>query len=467
MTPASSTSVSYRSIWNLTWPQMLMMVANFLIGFTDVWAAGRISPQVQASMGLVNQMLFFFLVVAFAVAGGCVAAISQSLGAGLQARARRYVVLVVALSVVMGLAILAGGQLCKTALMRLLLVPEELRPVCADFLDVFLPLLPVYYLLVVTNAVFRAEKRVFVPLAAMSLATVCNALGDLALGLGWWGVPAWGHMGLAWATFGSVSAATLLNLAVLWRGGSLARRGIPPWRWIRRAAPYLFKVAWPSGLHQVVWQSAYLALFAVVGSLPSGGVAALGGLAAGQRLESGLFLPGFAFSLTAQVLVAEALGRGSPPEAKRAGLRILAVGVVSLSLVAALCWPAVDALARFSSQDPEIQLQAASYLRYNLLAIPFTLTSLIMSGALGGAGATVYSLLVFGLSSWGVRLPLAYVLGHLVLGRAEGVWLAMLLSQGCQASLAVYMYLCRDWSRFAMRRPDARPRGLHAASRSV
>src|SRR6056297_1891851 len=82
------------SIWRLAWPQTLMMVFHFLIGFVDVFVAGRIGDDVQASLGMITQTLLFFLIIAIALANGSVSAISQSLGAGKTLRAVRYVTLV-------------------------------------------------------------------------------------------------------------------------------------------------------------------------------------------------------------------------------------------------------------------------------------------------------------------------------------------------------------------------------------
>ena len=83
-------SAPYATIWGLTWPQVLMMLFHFLIGFVDVWVAGRISREAQACMGVMSQAMFFFMVVAVALANGSVAAISQSSGAGLTLRIKRF-----------------------------------------------------------------------------------------------------------------------------------------------------------------------------------------------------------------------------------------------------------------------------------------------------------------------------------------------------------------------------------------
>lgn len=439
-----------RDIWRLAWPQTLMMLFHFLIGFVDVTCAGRIGAGVQAAMGMVGSLLFFFLVVATAVANGSVAAISQSMGAGRHARVRRYVGLVLLFAAVTGVCVLLLGLPIKGLVLGLLRVPRPVAPVMDAYYDVFLLLLPIYYVFIVTNALFRAQKRVLEPLYAMILTTAVNTFGDLAFGLGWWGFPNFGYKGLAWATFLSVTAGMALNLWLLRRAGLLSLDVFPPWRWARAALPYVLKVAWPGGLMQLVWHSAYLALFAIVAALPMGAVPALAGMTAGLRVESLLFLPGFAFNMTASILVGQRLGEGRPDKARADGFRVLGLGVGVISLLAVALWLFVRPIAAFVAPESAVQTQTIDYLAYNLLAIPFTLTTMTLSGALTGAGATLYNLLAFGGTAWLVRLPLAWWLGHVVMQRAEGIWLAMLISQALQAMIVLYIFARRDWARFAM-----------------
>lgn len=437
-------------IWGLAWPQMLMMLFHFCIGFVDVLVAGRIGSEVQAAMGMVNSLLFFFLVVAVAVANGAVAAVSQSMGAGLMRRVQRYVGLVLLTGLASGALILLVCLPFKGPVLDILQVPPAVRPVMETYYDIFVLLLPVYYIFILVNALFRAQKKVMQPLYAMILVTAVNTAGDFGLGLGMWGLPELGYRGLAYATFGAITAGAVLNLWMLRRDGLLSLDSFPPWRWARRALPYIAKVAWPGGLMQVVWHGAYLVLFAIVAALPVGSVAALAGMSAGLRVESILFLPGFAFNMTASILVGQYLGQGRPDLAKSYVLRLLGLAVAVISLLAVGLWAVVEPVAALVAPDAAVQTQTIDYLAYNLLAIPFTLVTMTLAGALTGAGATLYNLLVFGVVSWGVRLPLAWLLGHVLMERAEGVWLAMLLSQALQALIVLYIFTCKDWSRFAL-----------------
>ncbi|MDP2847330.1 MAG: MATE family efflux transporter [Humidesulfovibrio sp.] len=450
MQPTDLAQNPVRLIWNLSWPQVLMMVFNFLIGFVDVWVAGQIDHRVQASLGIITQSLFLFLIIATAVSGGAVAAISQSIGAGKMLRAERYTGLCLSIAAASGLVFLALGLPLRDLFVRALHVPQDIAPLTGYILEVFLYTLPPYYMMIMQNAVFRARRQVMVPLYTMILVTLVNTVGDLGLGLGLWGLPKLGVQGIVWSTFSAITLGAVFGLVVLRLNGTLRRRIFAPFCWIRKAFPYLFKVAWPAGLMQIVWHSGYLVLFAITASLPENSVVALAGMAAGARVESLLFLPAFALNLTASILVGHLLGAGQPEEARRMGLRILGIGLVGIGIMAALLWPFLADVAGFIAPKAEVQAEAENYLVYNVLAIPFTLTTMILAGALAGAGATLYNLLGMGLGTWLVRLPLAYILGHLVLGTATGVWISMLASQAFQAAILLYIFMKKDWQRFAM-----------------
>ena len=440
----------YRTIWNLAWPQILMMLFHFFIGLADVWVAGLINREVQASLGIISQSLFFLLVVAMAIANGAVAAISQSIGAGLHKRVKRYVGLCLILAAILGGIFLMLGLPLTSLLLNALQIPEEMRPVTEYFLTVYLLVLPPYYMMIITNAIFRARKEVMYPLYSIMAVTILNGVLDIGLGLGWWGFPNIGFKGLAWATFGSVSLGASVNLYMLYRKGLLKPESFPPLRWIKRAVPYLAKVAWPAGLLQIVWHSGYLVLYAITASLPWGKIDALAGMAIGLRIEALLFLPAFAFNMTASILIGHYLGAQQPGEAKKFGFRILGLGLVSISLFSIIIWQFLPSWVNLLTPDSAVAAQAMSYLKWNMLAIPFTLTSMILAGALNGAGATIYNMFIMGGASWLIRLPLAYYLGHFVMNSAEGIWIAMFCSQIVQSSVLLYVFTFKNWQKFAL-----------------
>ena len=280
----------------------------------------------------------------------------------------------------------------------------------------------------------------------------------MAFGLGWWGFPRYGAAGLAYSTLVSVTIGAALMLLLLVRHRLFARESFPAWRWIRKGAPYLLKVAGPAFGTSFLWQTGYMVLYVITASLPFGKVNALAGLTTGLRVESILFLPAVAFSMTASVLVGHALGEGNPREAKRTLLATLGIACAGMSLVGAAIWPWRMELAGLIAPDPAVQIETANYLSYNILAVPFTVASVVLAGGLNGAGATVYPLVSFSAAVWLVRLPIAWLFGHVLWQDAAGVYLSTLVSQVVMSLSLLWVTLRCRWTRFALtaRHPSSR-----------
>lgn len=438
------------TIWHLTWPQGIMLLCQFVIGITDVWAGGRIGAEVQASIGLITQCHMMFMALAMAAVNGAVASISQSLGAGQEVRARRYVGLVVLGCIGIGAIIAAAASFWRVPILRIIQTPESILPTAVMFLTATIWGLPGQYALTIGAAVFRAAKQVLIPLYVTITACLLNVFGDLAFGLGWWGFPRYGAAGLAYSTLVSVTIGAALMLLLLVRHRLFARESFPAWRWIRKGAPYLLKVAGPAFGTSFLWQTGYMVLYVITASLPFGKVNALAGLTTGLRVESILFLPAVAFSMTASVLVGHALGEGNPREAKRTLLATLGIACAGMSLVGAAIWPWRMELAGLIAPDPAVQIETANYLSYNILAVPFTVASVVLAGGLNGAGATVYPMVSFSFAVWAVRLPIAWLFGHIIWQDASGVFLSTFVSQVVMSLSLLWVTLRCNWTRFAL-----------------
>lgn len=436
----------------MTWPQVLMMLCQFMVGFTDVWVAGRIASPVQAALGVVTQVFFFLLVIGMAISVSSVAAISQSLGACRFLRAQRYLGLVFNLGVICCALTLLAGFTLSGQIMYLMQVPEEILPITEELWGIFMFTIPGQYGLVFSSAAFRASKNVMIPLYTSALVFLLNVFLDFGLGLGYFGLPELGAQGLALGTFISTTAGAVFNIYCLTRLGLLAKKSFAPLRWQKKAAPYLAKVALPAGANQFSWQLGYMVLFAITAGIPWDSVNTLAGFNAGLRVESILFLPAFAFSSTGAVLVGHYLGAGRPQEAKKAGLQVLAAGVGIMTFMAVCMWPFVDELAAFMAPDPAVQVHAARYIRFNLFSTPFGIGSMILGGILSGAGATIYTFVVYSAATWLVRLPLAWYMGYKVWESSSGIFFAMPVSQFCQFTIIMIIFLRGNWTRFAMRK---------------
>ena len=441
---------SYRSLIALTWPQFMMMLFQMGIGFVDVYVAGRIGAQVQAAMGMVLQSLFVFLVIGTTTSNGLLATVGQSVGAGKRDRALRYAGLGIGLGLSLCFVLIFCVYFFRLPLLNAMMVPESIQPIGLYFLNVILVSLPAHYLLIITSAIFRAHRKVWVPLCSIMIACGVNTIGDFGLGLGYFGLPKMGYAGIAWSTFFSVSAAALFNIIILIKFKLIGRKSFVRWRWIKAGSPYLIKISIPTFMMQIFWNMGYVILYMVTATLPYDSINAVAGLTAGLNIESVLFLPGAAFSMTASIVVGNLLGAGKREEAKKAGMRVLKIGCISMSSVAVLVWFLAPHITSTVASDADVARHALTYLRFNICSTPFTMFSLILNGVMVGAGATKYNFFVNTASTWLVRLPLAYLLGHILWQNSSGVYFSMLISQMFLSSTLFYIFKCRNWTRFSM-----------------
>lgn len=436
---------------------MLMMLFLCLIGLSDVWAAGRLGREVQAGMGMVNQALLFFLVPAIALANSMATAVSQSFGAGRHRRVERFVGLGLKTEAVMALICMGAGLLVLDRLTILMGMDDAIRPSGAYILKICLYALPSYHLLIAGNAVFRSRRQTALPLLVMMTVALLNLGGNLTLGLGLWNFTSFGYKGLAWSTFFSVTCGAFLVLSLLKKNGLLHKIDPLLGKWSRVAWPYLFRVAWPSALNQLLWYAAFLILFATAAALPQGSMQALAGMSAGMRVESMLYLPAFALGLTSSVIVGNSLNKLDVQQARNLGYRMMFLGLGIVSLPAVLVWFAAEPLAGFMASDPDTAGEAATFLKFSICAMPFLVVYMILGGAMAGAGATIYQFLVMGCTAWLIRIPLAWFLGHVHMQEATGIWWAMFISLVFQALFMAYLFQTRDWPSFALggRRKEA------------
>ena len=258
------------------------------------------------------------------------------------------------------------------------------------------------------------------------------------------------YMGLAYSNLIAQGIAALLGAFALIAKGHISASFLP-FAWLRLAMPKLLKTALHSGATSIVWQAGYITLYAIVGFLPLHSNEALGGLASGHRVESFIFMVGVAFHMSASVVVGNCLGAKRAAEAKRIAAILVFSGAAVMSVVAGILWWFMSDLAAFMSDDGLVQFYIVEYLKYNFLSTPFSIISTIFAGVMIGASAAHFNLLIFGLSFWVIRIPLAYALGHFVWGDATGVFVAMLISQIIQTALMLYVFYRVDWTKYALK----------------
>ncbi|MBN1626556.1 MAG: MATE family efflux transporter, partial [Deltaproteobacteria bacterium] len=163
---------------------LFIMLFNFMVGFTDIYVAGLINPQVQAAIGFVNQLYFLLIIVANAISIGTVALISRNIGAGdfvsAQANAKQSLIF----GLIVAVALTVAGLAFSHDIIAAAGFPPEIKVIGETFLRIFAFALGPNYILIISNAIFRASGEVKKPLLTMFVFSAINVVGDFALVFG-------------------------------------------------------------------------------------------------------------------------------------------------------------------------------------------------------------------------------------------------------------------------------------------
>ncbi len=446
-----NTKELFRIIWKFSWPVLGTMLLNFIVGYTDVYVAGLLGPNIQAVVGFVSQLYFVLIVLGNALAVGTVALVSRAVGRddwdGAYHITRQTLVLACALGLALSAISFAGAG----EIVRRFHLPEAIRPAALVYLRTFSFAILANYIIILMNAVFRAVGRPVVSFKIMSGVTVLNVLANFSLVFGWGPLPALGYRGIAFATVISMAFGAGCTVFMLFRS---------PWRKIREGSwrpcggviLMLLKISWPAAILQIGWNAGSLALYEILGRLGTETVVAMAAYANGLRMEAITYLPTFALNQAAAVLVGQSLGSGSIDRAKRFGWQIAGSGTLVLSLFGAFLFWISPQLAGILTSDPGVHAETTRYLRINLACIPFMVSSVVLGGAMQGAGDTLGVMRIIIAAIWLIRIPLAIVLCfHFDMG-VLGVWTAMAFSAVLQGLLMVARFRGGAWHRRAERR---------------
>ncbi len=423
---------------------LLIMVFNFLVGFTDVYVAGFIGPEVQAAVGFVSQLYFSIVIIANAISIGTLALVSRAVGAREYAKALAISRQSLVFSLAVAFLLTSLCMIFNRAIIAFAGFPASITTIAETFLKVFALSLGPNYIVIISNALFRASGEVKKPLITMFLVSIFNIAGDFVLVLGIPPFPKLGYTGIAISTAASMAAGMVVSLAFFTIGWWQALFS-GPWKVSFSAVRKIVRLGWPAGLLQIAWNAGTLVLYNILGRLGAESVTAMAAITNGLRVEAIIYLPAFALNMTASVLMGQNLGAGNVDRAEAAGWKVARAGVILMSAMALVIFIWAERLSGLLTNSPAVVEETARYLRFNMVSEPFMALSAVLGGGLQGAGDTRGTMWVIIIAMWVIRLPLAYVMASVLDYGATGVWIAMITSMAVQGILMTLRFHRGTW----------------------
>ena len=422
-----TTGSTWENIWQMSWPMLLVMFFNFLVGLADIYVAGFLGPEIQAIVGFVSQFYFSIIIVANAISIGTVALFSRAVGADRSEDALSTARQSLLFGTMCALLLTVAGLVFRQQIIALAGFGGATREFAEQFFTIFVFALAPNYIVILSNAIFRAGGEVRLTLVAMSAISAINLVLNFLLVFGLSSFPGFGYRGIALATTSAMYAGMVISIGLFsqsrWKNIFSGK-----WHVSRGLVSKIFRLSWPAALVQISWNISYILIYNILSRLQEGSITAMAALTNGLRIEAIIYLPVFALNMAASVLTGQNLGAEAFGRAEKIGWKISLSGVAFVSVLALPIFLWAADISSPVTKDHQVLDETVRYLRITMLSEPFMALSVILAGCLQGAGDTKGVMFVMVAALFLVRLPLAYILAFVAGYGAFGVWIAMVSS---------------------------------------
>lgn len=449
----------WRKILKITWPAFIELVMSTLFGMVDMMMVGQI-PNKQMSeaglnaIGFTNQPFFLLFAIFAAVNVGTTTLVAWNIGAKQQEKAKSVVKQILVINIVLGtLLSVLGIILARYIVVFMSGNPGNINP-AAQKLRVELGIQ--YFQIVAAGLMFQAVTagvtaslrgagETKIPMLYNLGANLLNVLGNYMLIFGKFGAPEMGVAGAALSTTLSRLIACAFSLYVIFSKKSLSSMSIPlrgNWKPDFGIIRRVFNIGFPAALEQFILQSGLMLFARTVAKL---GEAEFAAHQIGLNINGLTFSPSMAFGVAATTLVGQSLGANDEEKAERYGNLIhhMAIGVACFVGLMFLIFS--HPMARLYTNNENVAGMAGTVLKIVALAQLGMPTQLTLSGALRGAGDTMYPLYASAFGIWGFRVVMAHFFVHVFGWGLIGAWIALVLDQYTRAAIVYARYKSGRW----------------------
>ena len=440
--------VRHTVLW-LALPVLLEQLLSFFVGFYDTWLAGRISAEATSAVGMGAYVGWLVSMVFGLVATGTTALVSRHRGAGEPEAANRVMNCSILLAASTGVLVVGGIVVLAPGLARVLGMTGSLEQVTVRYLRLDGCGHLMTGLTLAGAAALRGAGDMRSPMLILGLVNLLNMVASTALVYGIGPIagetPLLEPLGIDGIATGTVIARLcggLLILGGLGRGLSGLKLNRDMWQPDRTTVQRILRIGGPAAFDGGVMWIGQLLFLRVIAGLGGGSVnsAVFAAHIIGVRVEAISYLPATAWGVAAATMIGQSLGARDPRRAVRAGHEAaLQCGLLAVVVAAAFCFGS-GPIYRLMHADPAVrQVGIPAFRILAFFQIPLMLSIVYVIG-LRGAGETRLPLLITLLSTFGVRVPLAWLCGIVLEGGLTGAWIGMCADMLLRAILLAWVF---------------------------
>ena len=429
-----------KNIFQITLPAVFDLLAQTLIMALDMKMVSSLGPSAISSVGVGTAGMYALIPALIAVATGTTALLSRAYGADNKLDGKKAFAQSFFIAVPLGIFLTIIFLLFSEQIINLVGNAKDMNLKDAilyqNMTVIGFPFLGVS---IATFYAFRAMGENKIPMIGNTLALVLKViLNFLLVYLFKWGI------------FGAALSTTLTRLfsaifsiyLVFWSKKNWISLELKDLKFDYFISKRILKVGIPAAVEQLGLRIGMLIFEMMVISLGNLSYAAH---KIALTAESISFNLGFAFSFAASALVGQELGKGSSQKALKNGYICTIIAMIVMSTFGLLFFIIPQFLVLLFTKDKDVIELATMALKIVSICQPFSGASMVLAGALRGAGDTKSVLFITYLGIFLIRIPITYLfLDVLNLGLA-GAWIVMTIDLAIRSSLAFYIFRRGKW----------------------
>lgn len=450
LSPGASTTLWQQMglVMRLSIPAILAEVSAIAMQYIDSAMVGSLGANAIAAIGLVSTTTWLFGGICISAATGFSVQIAQLIGGGRREAAQSVLRQGLMVALALGLVLGAAGAGISRSLPVWLHGAADVRPDASRYFFIYACALPFTLLRQSAGSMLQCSGDMRTPsllnMLMCLLDVVFNSLlifpARTVLGIA---VPGAG-LGVTGAALGTalseVVTALLMLYCLCFRSPVLRLVKGVPWRLEQKCLSAAARLALPLALERIILGGAHIAGTRIVAPL---GTVAVAADSLGVTAESFCYMPGYGIGSAATTLVGQSIGAERRDLARRFANLSVALGVAIMACTGALMYVLAPWLFSLLTPDPAIRALGVQVLRIEAFAEPLFAASIVVAGALRGAGDTLAPSVMNLVSMWGVRITAASFLAPRM--GLVGVWLAMCVELCVRGILFLVRLLRGKW----------------------
>ncbi|MCE4064633.1 MATE family efflux transporter [Chryseobacterium gleum] len=430
-----------RSIFSLAIPMVMELVMESVFVSVNLLIIAKLGNKVLGLVGITDNYINF--AYAIAVGLGIAAATLTARRAGEKdkqgmGRTAQYIILLA-----LFFAVLIGGVSCFFAseIVDFLGINASTVTEGVSFSRLVFLSIGLVILRLSVNGLFRGAGDADIAMKSLWICHISNIIFAVILVFGLGFIPAFGLMGLAYATVLSRLLGVLYQAFVFATGKTSISIRVP----LQLDIPLLqkiLKLAFGGLVQYIIPTSSWLIMVKIISTF---GTTALAGYIIAQRIASVATMPAWGIGNAAGVLTGQNLGAGEPERAEKTVWRAGTINMTYLVLVALFWQIAAEYVVKFFTTEPEVARYAVQYIHVVSMAYLLLGFTMVISRALNAAGNILQVTLLYLVMFYVIQLPLAYLLGVRFQWELRGIFTAIVSSEIVLAVLFLMIFKNGKW----------------------